>query len=1714
MFFRSLILIALCLYPLAAEFKFDDYLVKNTEDYIKELAEEFPPVAEKEYGEAKKKLANFFKEKQWAKGLPVAKTILTYPNREPTALIDVAIFSYYHQKNAKNKSYAIENMVRGATCLAYIHANASDLQRAQALLLYLAQTEWNCTPQALEELKQLYPIAKLRTEDKRFQEILKFEYLNHSIEESPQGAVLHLNFSQGLSPIEPENYLEISPNVDGFMHAAGKSISISGFQAGIEYKLKLRPGIKSILDEKIEIATEVGFFVKDLKSVLSFPSNTYIYPKQTKICLPVRAINIDKARAVLYRIPDRGIVDNLRDLMDRSYHLDVAEKLFATEIDFNGKAKPNQTITKNLDATKILPELKPGVYVLEVRQKGVLEAYHAQVADQWFIVTDIGLTTFTSDQTLAVHARAFSSAKPLKNIQLELISADNDILGTVTTDSDGFAEFAKELLTGKAGKKPVAIFAKSDQLGFSFLSLTSAGFDFSDRGVRGRTICNDYDAMIFCERGIYRPDEKVNMAAILRNGHGKEVPANPLTIIIKSPRGTEIKREVLKGNDLGTYHTEYRLPADCPMGLWSVEAFVDPTKNPVGTTSFRVDDFSPNKMELSLTASSQTAKLGESQTCTLNAHYLYGAPVHDRQAILEAKITPNLTPFEPWKDFHFGLEDDKFVSQIVTGSTALIVDGKVKLNVEIPNDLSCSQALRVELSARLADAAASQAAATSVTLFTQPYIIGIHEKETANSENLEIEIIAIDCDGKLVASTDLEYTFFKSEAQYQWYKDNRSNWSYQRVYQDKLLNKGMVTTKVDAPVLLSFKGEAATPHAIEIKQKDGTKLAKFRLGKQYNLAKDRPDNLVIIPTTKVVKLGDLAVLKVNAPFEGEALIIVGLNSVQLKDTVHLKQGVNVLKIPTNETWGSGAYVMVSLVRALDKKISGIQAKRAVGVHWIQVDPKDHMLEIKLDLPEQIKPQNQLKVPVSIENLHNQEARLMLAIVDEGVIGLTNFKTPDPIEYFFGQRELGLEMRDVYGYIIDPVDAEVIDMRSGGDGLMLRRGAFVPRINDKVLSFFDGDIHLDANGKAEVVMDVPVFFGKLRVYAVAIAKNKMGSQTGVVVVKDNLIVDPNLPSFLTVGDENNFNIRLENTTDQQIECEVSVNLEKAFKSNSRKQTIRLAPKEQKRFLVTAIAKQIGEGAVHIEAKGEGVAYKYSTTVEVRAACQPILVSNCHELKPKASVSLTLQDTLNGLHAADAQADLFITNQGPWNLGKIQKWLINYPFSCNQQIISKGFAAIFALKQCKDDALDPNRMEYQRICYAVIEHLNEHQNPMGGLGIWPRENTDLNISAYALEMLIFAQNAGLTVPKILIEKALAAAKRTIHSAEWQIKHERKKADDIAWLVKLCAQTKEIDTATTRYCFDEYFENCDTAVAKALFVAAVASIQDLARVQKGIKALSLLITKGIAVDEAAAIVAHLAPFKEIEVIKQTIEAIGETLHKGMGNEITHLNTQTLAMILKANFTDKPPNAKEIKVSINKSIFTAKSQLAQAIKPLQDLAVQNHGDDSVWLFINAYGIAAEPAPIKESGMIVIRTFHKVDGTKIEAENITLGERVVVVLAGKLTDPAHESCIMLSEWLPAGFTHTNTIANYPWLKETTDNLTVQKRHDRCIAAWKQPAKVAEFKIAYEVIATHTGKFQQPGLHIENMVNPAQYATYTPTTVVVKANATKEAADVKEKQNL
>lgn len=1685
----------------ATDFIFPNYSESDSAHYIEELKSQYGTAVDQDLDGLQKSLDNLVKEQKWQAALAKAEEILVAAQNKPDTLIDIAIFCHNAKQHVKRKTYEYRRLQLAATYHAFL-SSTTDLQKAKALVLYaLIDSSEYADQNILNSAHNLCNFAEIIKKDERFKELLKFEFVKYSLEESADSATLHLKFSHQLDCTQPENYIEINHKSDGYIGCSLNEITISGLEPGKEYTVKIRPGLKSIYDEKIENTKEINFFVKDLTPRISFSSKAYVYPKQEKINIPISISNIDDATVTLYYVPERQVVAKKSEILSEYFNEENLEKVYRTTLHFDGHKTPNKTIVKNIDVHQATPDMKPGLYVLSAKQKGGFSShgYDSEKATQWFTVTDIGLSTYTSEKSFIVQARSFATGKPIKGIQLELVAKNNEILATAKTDSDGFGEFPKELMLGKAGKSPACIFANDNKLGFSVLFVNKPAFDFSDRGVKGRAIANDYDAMVFTERGIYRPEEPVNVGIVLKDATGQEVAPTPLTVIYKTPKGIEIKRETLKGNELGTYSTTFILPNDSATGMWNAEVYVDPTQKPVGYVAFRVDDFSPNKMDLSLKANTKAAKLGDTINTSLAAYYLYGAEVDNRKTILEGKINPDPTPFEKWQEFCFGNENEKFTSTLLGAVEADILKGKAEYKISVPKNLSSSLPLKVSLSSRLVDTPSSQSAAASLLLLTKPYVVGVKESESNSSDNIELEIIAVDSDGNLVESKELQYNFYKSKAIYQWHKEY-GTWSYQRIYQDILLDKGKLSTKSDNPIAVKIKAEKGETYVFEIKNKEEV-VAKYRIGKQYFSKTDRPDSIIITPESEMVKQGDHAILKVKAPFAGEATIISGLNSVILKDTAHLDEGMNIVKVPTDESWGSGAYVMISLARPLNKKTGSIKSKRAVGVQWIKIDSEKHKLNITFELPKTIKPKSQLTIPIQLEDIKDTAAKVMLAVVDEGVLGLTTFKTPNPLEFFFGQRQLGIEMRDIYGYIIDPVDAQTMDMRSGGDALMLRKGAFIPKMHEKVLSFFDGNVHINNHGKAEIIVDIPAFFGKVKVYALAFAKGKMGSQESSVIIKDNLIIDVNAPTFLTMGDKTQMNIRFENTTDKPCEAIVNINSEKALKTNSRKIDLQLKPKEQQVVTVEIEANQVGEGNVRIVADGKSIAYDNTFSIDVRSSLQPQIVSQQFKVEPKESKIITSNDLLKDMLAIKTMATAYFTNKDPWNTGKIIQWLLQYPFGCNEQVISQGFAALYAMKQYKDDEKSSRYNEYKQACYKAIEILNEKQLPNGGWGMWTNDAVDYNITAFAIEFLLHAKNNNLNIAKHVLDKAIKAIHRESDSFNRYVKNDSKTG---AWLMKLCAQTKEFDTSTIRYCFDNFFEKCESAIAKALFVATVAQIQDLARLSQGIKALKESISKGISVEDSVTIAAHLAPYTNIESVKEVVDSVTEALTKIPQESIERFNTQTLAMVLKARF-ENTINAKHkpMQGTIDSSSIPEQSSYFYTLDLVKDTKITNNGDEPIWVFTNTYGITKqESITKKENGVQIERKLFDINGQEIEKEHIKLGDRVVIVLEIKIDkDKAkHTGYWLVSEWLPAGLSHTNVFTKYEWLQNLSTLSLEQKRHDRYVASFKTKPHQNTITIAYEVIATALGEFIQPGIYIENMLNPAVFATYEPTKMVIEKN--------------
>src|SRR5690606_16134529 len=225
-----------------------------------------------------------------------------------------------------------------------------------------------------------------------------------------------------------------------------------------------------------------------------------------------------------------------------------------------------------------------------------------------------------------------------------------------------------------------------------------------------------------------------------------------------------------------------------------------------------------------------------------------------------------------------------------------------------------------------------------------------------------------------------------------------------------------------------------------------------------------------------------------------------------------------------DDWGTGAYVLATLRRPLDeaeKRMPG----RAIGVQWFSVDRVQHTIGVDLDLPDLIRPETKLRVPVKLANLAaGDQARIVVSAVDVGILNLTGYEPPNPDEYYLGQRQLSVQVRDLYGQLIDGMQGARGQIRTGGDSGGVLQGN---PPTQPPLALYSGIVTVGEDGTAEVKFDIPAFTGTGRVMAVAWNKDQVGHGSGDVVVRDPVVVSATLPRFLLTGDASTLRLDLDN-----------------------------------------------------------------------------------------------------------------------------------------------------------------------------------------------------------------------------------------------------------------------------------------------------------------------------------------------------------------------------------------------------------------------------------------------------------------------------------------------------------------------------------------------------------------------------------------------------------
>ena len=260
------------------------------------------------------------------------------------------------------------------------------------------------------------------------------------------------------------------------------------------------------------------------------------------------------------------------------------------------------------------------------------------------------------------------------------------------------------------------------------------------------------------------------------------------------------------------------------------------------------------------------------------------------------------------------------------------------------------------------------------------------------------------------------------------------------------------------------------------------------------------------------------------PYAGKATVALVGDKIERFLDVDLVAGDNVVPFTVGADWGPGAYAVALTHRPLDAAMKRMPG-RAIGLAWFAIASGTRKLDITLDAPSLAKPREPMSLPIKVAGLApGEEARVTVSAVDIGILNLTGFKTPDPGAYFFGQRKLPVEIRDLWGMLIDGMQGAAGVIHTGGDGGGNLEGNLPTQAP---LALFSGVVKLDDQGRATVSFDLPAFNGSVRLAAIAWSKDKVGSAEADVVVRDAIVVAATLPRFLDVGDRSQMHVEVDN-----------------------------------------------------------------------------------------------------------------------------------------------------------------------------------------------------------------------------------------------------------------------------------------------------------------------------------------------------------------------------------------------------------------------------------------------------------------------------------------------------------------------------------------------------------------------------------------------------------
>ncbi len=968
------------------------------------------------------------------------------------------------------------------------------------------------------------------------------------------------------------------------------------------------------------------------------------------------------------------------------------------------------------------------------------------------LISDIGIIAKAGgDKVMNVYVSDIRNTSPIRNCTLEFYDFQRQLIGKASTDNTGFASLRLET-------KPFAVIAKhGNQRGYLRLrdgeSLSMSKFD-----VEGETVQNGVKGFIYAERGVWRPGDSLYLSFMLEDKENLLPASHPVTMELLNPQGVSVQKIVRTKHVNGLYDFRTATRAEAPTGYYTAKVNVG---NREFTKTLRVETVKPNRLKLYLDFGREKLTSRDiDKPVKLEAKWLHGAVARNLKARVEVSVSQIPTTFSGYKGFSFDDPTRTFHSeeQIVFEGT-LDEEGRTQFDPRIHTGDAAPGMLRASFTTRVFEESGDFSIdRSSITYLPYAAFVGIKVPEgdqyngtLVTDKDHTVEIATVDADGKPLSRRNLEVKVYQIRWRWWWDHYNEDLSSYIANYGvtpllDTRVNtqagKGKFTLRVNRPSwgrYLVYVKDHESGHATgQVVYIDWPSWARAN-------RKDNENASMLSFSTDKEKYAPGEKVKLSFPSssKGRALVTVesGVRVLQ-HFWVETTEGETHFEFNATADMAPNAYINVTLLQPHEATANDLPL-RLFGVLPIRVENPDSHLEPIISMPEVIRPETTTRI--TVRETKGKPMTYTLAMVDEGLLDLTAFKTPDPWNHFNAREALGVKTWDVYDIVMGSFAARIDKMLAiGGDGEAAgKKGAKANRF--KPMVYFAGPFSLKAGASATHQVEIPNYVGSVRVMVVAGENERYGHASKTVAVRNPLMVLGTLPRVLGPGETVQLPVNvfaMENHV-KDVTIEIQPNEFLKPKNGTRQKLHFSKPGDEVVNFELEVAEKLGVGKVKILVSSGNEKARHEIEIDVRAPNPP--VADVVETVLEPGKSWTPSVTLQGMPGTN-KLRIELSSIPPVNLGERLKYLITYPHGCLEQTTSGAFPQLFLSGIMELDA--SFKREISDNINAALRRIELFQTPEGGFSYWPGETDNSEWATnYAGHFMLEAEAKGYRLQSAL-------------------------------------------------------------------------------------------------------------------------------------------------------------------------------------------------------------------------------------------------------------------------------------------------------------------------------------------------------------------------------